>query len=72
MQPEDLVALNKAQATIPSSAKYDEKAESEQVNVLYSFLENRYAKKVRTALATLGSDFVAANADDTMTVFSFR
>ncbi|KAL8810924.1 MAG: hypothetical protein Q9223_002016 [Gallowayella weberi] len=24
---------------------YDEKAESEQVNALYSFLENRYAKK---------------------------
>ena len=27
---------------------FDEKAELEQVNVLYSFLENRYSKKVRT------------------------
>lgn len=46
VQPEDLVASNDAQAAIPTSAKFDEKAELEQVNVLYSFLENRYAKKV--------------------------
>ena len=35
----------------PSPAALDEKAELEQVNVLYSFLENRYSKKVVSAVA---------------------
>lgn len=35
----------------PSPAALDEKAELEQVNVLYSFLENRYSKKVVSAAA---------------------
>lgn len=34
-----------------SPAALDEKAELEQVNVLYSFLENRYTKKVASAVA---------------------
>lgn len=40
------MVANQAQATIPTPVKFDEKAELEQVNVLYSFLENRYTKKV--------------------------
>lgn len=44
--PQDNLVANQAQATIPTPVKFDEKAELEQVNVLYSFLENRYTKKV--------------------------
>ena len=40
------VVANGAQETIPSPVKLDETAELAQVNVLYSFLENRYSKKV--------------------------
>ncbi|CAF9923463.1 MAG: hypothetical protein HETSPECPRED_005331 [Heterodermia speciosa] len=44
--PADHVVANGAQATIPTPKIFDEKGELEQVNVLYSFLENRYSKKV--------------------------
>ena len=37
---------NHAQVTGIRPAAFDEKGELEQINVLYSFLENRYAKKV--------------------------
>ncbi|KAL6721038.1 hypothetical protein ACLMJK_000138 [Lecanora helva] len=40
------VKSNEAQATVPTPIPFDEKGELEQVNVLYSFLENRYQKKV--------------------------
>ena len=36
-----------AQAEVAKASKVEEKAELEQVNALYSFLENRYSKKVR-------------------------
>ncbi|MCJ1421117.1 hypothetical protein MMC32_007479 [Xylographa parallela] len=39
------VIANGALTTVPTPARFDEKAEMEQVNVLYSFLENRYTKK---------------------------
>ncbi|MCJ1405585.1 hypothetical protein MMC11_008813 [Xylographa trunciseda] len=39
------VIANDALTTVPTAARFDEKAEMEQVNVLYSFLENRYTKK---------------------------
>ncbi|KAF6235605.1 hypothetical protein HO173_006288 [Letharia columbiana] len=42
--PEDNVVFNQAQATVPTKVAFDEKGELEQVNVLYSFLENRYTK----------------------------
>lgn len=45
--PHELVTANAAQPMLPSAVKFDEAAELEQVNVLYSFLENRYSKKVR-------------------------
>lgn len=70
LQPEDLAASNKAQATIPASAKYDEKAELEQVNVLYSFLENRYAKKVCIYQTKIG--FTATMANGSILVSSYR
>ena len=37
---------NEAQATIPPHKPFDETKELGQVNVLYSFIENRYVKKV--------------------------
>lgn len=37
---------NGAQVTVPTAVELDEKAELDQVNVLYSFLENRYGNKV--------------------------
>ncbi|MCJ1286183.1 hypothetical protein MMC26_005528 [Xylographa opegraphella] len=39
------VIANDALTTVPAPARFDEKAEMEQVNVLYSFLENRYTKQ---------------------------
>ncbi|MCJ1295115.1 hypothetical protein MMC34_006676 [Xylographa carneopallida] len=39
------VIANDALTTVPTPARFDEKAEMEQANVLYSFLENRYTKK---------------------------
>ncbi|MCJ1381512.1 hypothetical protein MMC17_004623 [Xylographa soralifera] len=39
------VIANAALTTVPHPARFDEKLELEQVNVLYSFLENRYTKK---------------------------
>ena len=45
-RPEATVIANDALATVPSPVRVDEKAEIEQVNVLYSFLENRYTKQV--------------------------
>jgi len=48
--PKSNVAPNEAQATTPSPVQLDETAEQAQVNVLYSFLENRYSKKVRFTL----------------------
>ena len=44
--PQDNVVSNEAQATVPTPKPFDEKGELEQVNVLYSLLENRYTKKV--------------------------
>lgn len=44
--PQDNVVSNEALATVPTPVPFDEKGELEQVNVLYSFLENRYTKKV--------------------------
>lgn len=44
--PEDNVVSNQAQASVPTKVAFDEKGELEQVNVLYSFLENRYTKTV--------------------------
>ena len=43
---QDNIVANEAKATIPTAKSFDEKGELDQVNVLYSFLENRYAKKV--------------------------
>ncbi|KAK0516983.1 hypothetical protein JMJ35_000138 [Cladonia borealis] len=43
--PQDNVVSNQAQATIPTSVPFDEQGQLEQVNVLYSLLENRYKKK---------------------------
>lgn len=45
VKSEDNVVANEAQATVPTTPKVNEKSEMEQVNVLYSFLDNRYAKK---------------------------
>ena len=42
------MVANRAQAIVPTSTDLDIKAEVEQVNVLYSFLENRYTRKVST------------------------
>ena len=47
MAPQDNVVSNEAQASVPTPVAFDERRELEQVNVLYSFLENRYTKKVR-------------------------
>lgn len=44
--PQDNVVSNQAQATVPSPVPFDEQGQLEQVNVLYSLLENRYKKKV--------------------------
>ena len=44
---QDNVVANKTLATVPAAPRFDESAELEQVNVLYSLLENRYSKKVR-------------------------
>lgn len=44
--PQDNIVSNQAQATVPTPMPFDEKGELDQVNVLYSFLENRYTKKV--------------------------
>lgn len=43
---ENNVVANEAQAIIPTASRFDEQAELGQVNVLYSFLENRYSQKV--------------------------
>lgn len=45
--PAENVGSDHAQATAPTKVAFDEKGELEQVNVLYSFLENRYMKQVR-------------------------
>ncbi|KAM0798659.1 hypothetical protein BDR22DRAFT_891059 [Usnea florida] len=42
--PEDNIVSNQAQVSVPTKVAFDEKGELEQVNVLYSFLENRYTK----------------------------
>lgn len=47
IRPQDNVVANGALASVPPAPRLDEKAELEQANVLYSFLENRYTKKVR-------------------------
>lgn len=47
---------------LPPALKFDEKAELEQVNVLYSFLENRYAKKVIDFPLEYRFDFLFATA----------
>lgn len=47
---ENHVVANEAQATIPTTPRFDEQAELAQVNVLYSFLEDRYSQKVWAAV----------------------
>ncbi|MCJ1298519.1 hypothetical protein MMC08_001309 [Hypocenomyce scalaris] len=42
---QDNVVANDALASVPAASGMDDKAELEQVNVLYSFVENRYTKK---------------------------
>ena len=44
--PQDSITSNDAQVTVASAKAFDEKGELEQVNALYSFIENRYTKKV--------------------------
>jgi len=51
---QDNVISNQAQATVPTPTALDEKVELEQVNVLYSFLESRYTKKVGSPSTTRG------------------
>ncbi|KAI4126526.1 MAG: hypothetical protein LQ347_004938 [Umbilicaria vellea] len=46
-RPQDNVVANGALATVPVAPRLDDRAELEQANVLYSFIENRYTKKVR-------------------------
>lgn len=41
-----------------ASSGFDEKAELEQINVLYSLLENRYTRKVRAAVSHILRLFV--------------
>lgn len=48
--PADNVVANEALATVPTPKPFDEKGELEQVNALYSFLENRYSRKVSLTL----------------------
>lgn len=50
-RPQDNVVANGAVATVPAAPKFDEIAELEQANVLYSFIENRYTKKVRVEIS---------------------
>ena len=47
--PEINVVAKEAQASVPVATKFNEQAELEQVNALYSFLENRYSQKVRAS-----------------------
>ncbi|KAL2057693.1 hypothetical protein ABVK25_002077 [Lepraria finkii] len=42
--PQDNVVSNQTQASVQISRPFNEQSELEQVNVLYSFLENRYTK----------------------------
>jgi len=49
--PQSSALSNEAQASLPTPMPFEEKAELEQVNVLYSFLENRYTKKVSLVLS---------------------
>lgn len=44
---QDNIVHNQAQATVPKPKPFNEADELAQVNVLYSFLENRYTKKVK-------------------------
>lgn len=45
--PQDNIVSNQAQVSVPTPVAFDESGEREQVNVLYSLLENRYQNKVR-------------------------
>lgn len=51
-QPQDKVRANDALASPAPNPPFDEKRELEQVNVLYSLLEDRYSKKVPVAKAS--------------------
>ena len=62
--PEDNVVFNQAQATVPTKVAFDEKGELEQVNVLYSFLENRYTKTVRICCILGGGTMDVAMTDE--------
>lgn len=62
--PEDNVVFNQAQATVPTKVAFDEKGELEQVNVLYSFLENRYTKTVRIRCILGGGTMDVAMTDE--------
>lgn len=62
--PEDNVVFNQAQATVPTKVAFDEKGELEQVNVLYSFLENRYTKTVRIRCILGGGIMDVAMTDE--------
>ena len=46
-EPEEYVVAKEVQGIVPAPVRADAKTELEQVNVLYSFLENRYTRKVR-------------------------
>lgn len=45
-QPTKGASVNEASVAPAQGQGFEEKAELEQVNVLYSLLENRYSKKV--------------------------
>ena len=46
-QPQDKVVANNPLVAPATQPQFDETAELEQVNALFSFLEDRYSKKVR-------------------------
>ena len=47
------ISANDAQVTIPTPRPFNEKGELEQVNSLYSLLENRYTKKVMKLMSSV-------------------
>lgn len=45
-QPQKGAGIDEASVASAQGQNFEEKAELEQINVLYSLLENRYSKKV--------------------------
>ena len=66
------VVANAAQATVPTPVKLSEKVELEQVNVLYSFLENRYSNKVRLTKFLRSTSIVVSLTSLTLPVSALR